>query len=253
MTRDVAAVRDTQTDRATPSPISGTVARCRRTRIACSSSMPGTSSEDRSGCRPCSSRIRRRRLPTVMEPDPIVVLARRRGDAGGQRVRALRSVVGASRQRSRQARRSDHRRRDRGLRPGAGRQRRPRRWPASGAPRISLPRSGRRRGTDRPGSWSTWSRRFVATRFIGLFETTIQDFVALATLMPIVASVGGNTGKPDGGARHPRAGLRPARPGEPAPGHAQGAHRQRDQRADVGRPRRALLPGCSTVTCGSAS
>jgi magnesium transporter len=35
---------------------------------------------------------------------------------------------------------------------------------------------------------------FVATRFIGLFETTIQDFVALATLMPIVASVGGNTG-----------------------------------------------------------
>ncbi len=35
---------------------------------------------------------------------------------------------------------------------------------------------------------------FLATRFIGLFETTIQEFVALATLMPIVASVGGNTG-----------------------------------------------------------
>jgi magnesium transporter len=35
---------------------------------------------------------------------------------------------------------------------------------------------------------------FVATRFIGLFESTIQDLVALATLMPIVASVGGNTG-----------------------------------------------------------
>jgi magnesium transporter len=35
---------------------------------------------------------------------------------------------------------------------------------------------------------------FVATRFIGLFEGTIQAFVSLATLMPIVASIGGNTG-----------------------------------------------------------
>ena len=35
---------------------------------------------------------------------------------------------------------------------------------------------------------------FVATRFIGLFESTIQELVALATLMPIVASIGGNTG-----------------------------------------------------------
>jgi magnesium transporter len=35
---------------------------------------------------------------------------------------------------------------------------------------------------------------FLATRFIGLFESTIQELVALATLMPIVASIGGNTG-----------------------------------------------------------
>lgn len=35
---------------------------------------------------------------------------------------------------------------------------------------------------------------FLATRFIGLFESTISGLVALATLMPIVASVGGNTG-----------------------------------------------------------
>ena len=35
---------------------------------------------------------------------------------------------------------------------------------------------------------------FVATRFIGVFEPTIQGFVSLATLMPIVASIGGNTG-----------------------------------------------------------
>ncbi|MGF1526146.1 MAG: magnesium transporter [Candidatus Competibacterales bacterium] len=35
---------------------------------------------------------------------------------------------------------------------------------------------------------------FVASRFIGLFEDTIERLVALATLMPIVASLGGNTG-----------------------------------------------------------
>lgn len=35
---------------------------------------------------------------------------------------------------------------------------------------------------------------FVASRVIGLFEHAIQQLVALATLMPIVASVGGNTG-----------------------------------------------------------
>ncbi len=35
---------------------------------------------------------------------------------------------------------------------------------------------------------------FLATRFISVFEHSIQQLVALATLMPIVASVGGNTG-----------------------------------------------------------
>ena len=35
---------------------------------------------------------------------------------------------------------------------------------------------------------------FVASRFIGLFESSIQQLVALATLMPVVASIGGNTG-----------------------------------------------------------
>jgi magnesium transporter len=35
---------------------------------------------------------------------------------------------------------------------------------------------------------------FLATRFIGLFEESIEGLVALATLMPIVASIGGNTG-----------------------------------------------------------
>jgi magnesium transporter len=35
---------------------------------------------------------------------------------------------------------------------------------------------------------------FIASRIIGAFEATIQQLVALAALMPIVASVGGNTG-----------------------------------------------------------
>jgi magnesium transporter len=35
---------------------------------------------------------------------------------------------------------------------------------------------------------------FVASRVIGVFAGTIQQLVALATLMPIVASIGGNTG-----------------------------------------------------------
>lgn len=35
---------------------------------------------------------------------------------------------------------------------------------------------------------------FLATRFISIFENTIEQLVALATLMPVVASVGGNTG-----------------------------------------------------------
>ena len=35
---------------------------------------------------------------------------------------------------------------------------------------------------------------FVASRVIGVFEHTISQLVALATLMPIVAGIGGNTG-----------------------------------------------------------
>jgi magnesium transporter len=35
---------------------------------------------------------------------------------------------------------------------------------------------------------------FVASRVIGQFEGTITSLSALATLMPIVASIGGNTG-----------------------------------------------------------
>lgn len=34
----------------------------------------------------------------------------------------------------------------------------------------------------------------IASRVIGLFEHTLSHLVALATLMPIVAGIGGNTG-----------------------------------------------------------
>ena len=36
---------------------------------------------------------------------------------------------------------------------------------------------------------------FCATRFIALFSASIESLVALATLMPIVASIGGNAGQ----------------------------------------------------------
>ena len=52
---------------------------------------------------------------------------------------------------------------------------------------------------DRPsrassGSWSILLRRFLASLVIGLFDATIEQMVALAVLMPIVASMGGNAG-----------------------------------------------------------
>jgi len=37
---------------------------------------------------------------------------------------------------------------------------------------------------------------FIASRAIGLFEDTITQIVALATLMPIIAGIGGNSGNP---------------------------------------------------------
>ena len=41
---------------------------------------------------------------------------------------------------------------------------------------------------------STWSPRSSRSRVIGQFEGIIQQLAALAALMPIVASIGGNTG-----------------------------------------------------------
>ncbi len=69
-----------------------------------------------------------------------------------------------------------------------------------------LARAGLREGEDMFASvWDSvrnrWSwlavnlvTAFVASRVIGLFEGSIQKLVALATLMPIVAGIGGNSG-----------------------------------------------------------
>ena len=70
----------------------------------------------------------------------------------------------------------------------------------------ALSRGGLREGEDIFASvWASLRNRwawlainlitaFVASRVIGLFESSIQQLVALATLMPIVAGIGGNSG-----------------------------------------------------------
>jgi magnesium transporter len=79
-------------------------------------------------------------------------------------------------------------------------------WDRSRAEMDALKRAGLAGDEDLFGSvWESARNRwpwlainlvtaFVASRVIGLFEATIAELVALATLMPIVASVGGNTG-----------------------------------------------------------
>ena len=74
------------------------------------------------------------------------------------------------------------------------------------AERRSLERAGLRKEEDLFAStWASARNRwpwlfinlitaFIASRVIGMFEGTIEQLVALAALMPIVASVGGNTG-----------------------------------------------------------
>ena len=75
---------------------------------------------------------------------------------------------------------------------------------------------------------------FVASRFIGLFEATIQQLVALATLMPVVASIGGNTGNQTVALVDSRARVRSAAAVQQTPPASQGADGQSLERTDVG-------------------
>ena len=118
----------------------------------------------------------------------------RAGAARRQRIRALRPRVGAGGRRARQARgTADGRRRD-GLRPGRGRSAR------AEAGRFDAGRGPVRGTLDSALNRWPWLginlvTAFVASRVIGQFEQTIRDLLgSLAALMPIVASIGGNTG-----------------------------------------------------------
>ena len=76
---------------------------------------------------------------------------------------------------------------------------------------------------------------FAASRVIGAFEHTISQLVALAALMPMVASVGGNTGNQTVALVVRGLALDQISAGaRPAPGH-QGAHHLGAQRRGVGR------------------
>ena len=55
---------------------------------------------------------------------------------------------------------------------------------------------------------------FFASRVIGGFENTIEKFVALATLMPIVAGHRRQLGKPDDDHHHPLIGTGPDHAGQ---------------------------------------
>ena len=74
---------------------------------------------------------------------------------------------------------------------------------------------------------------FIASRVISQFEDTIASVVALAALMPIVASIGGQHGQSDRRAGHPCPGVGPAPRAARAIG-AQGTDRQSGQWIDVG-------------------
>ena len=114
--------------------------------------------------------------------------------AGRQGVREIRPRLGTGRRRSRQAHRPDHR-------STAS-------WTTCGRPseQLALTRAGLRapRICSRMCATSVHNRwpwlalnlvtAFLASRVISQFEDTISSVVALAALMPIVASIGGNTG-----------------------------------------------------------
>ena len=116
------------------------------------------------------------------------------GARGREAVRGPRPRVGAGRQQRRQAARPHHDRR-------RGR-RHPRRSRSlgheHGRPRRRRGhvrrRGARARGVARSGSAINLATAFLAANVVGLFEATIEKVVALAVLMPIVASMGGIAG-----------------------------------------------------------
>ena len=156
-----------------------------------------------------------RRSSSITDRDIHPIRGRRRPGGGGAPIRALQSDLGAGRRRRRQAGRRDHRRRRGrgGAGGGVGRH------SADGrrGRRVGVAiRCGRPPGIASPGCSSISARPFSPSFVISLFEATIEQMVALAVLMPIVASMGGNAGTQTmtvavQGARHARSRSRPTR------------------------------------------
>ena len=76
---------------------------------------------------------------------------------------------------------------------------------------------------------------FVASRVIGMFESTISQLVALAALMPIVAGIGGNTGNQTITMIVRALALRQVEPGNFSLSHCARIRRGADQRHFLGR------------------
>ena len=76
---------------------------------------------------------------------------------------------------------------------------------------------------------------FIASRVIDGFEHTISQLVALASLMPIVAGIGGNTGESNYHYDCPRAGAAKYSAGDPDVPHPARDGRGANQRPRVGR------------------
>ena len=90
---------------------------------------------------------------------------------------------------------------------------------------------------------------FIASRVIGVFEGSIQQLVALAALMPIVAGIGGNSGNQTITMIVRAAALGQVDARAIAPADPQGAHRRAAERARLGRRhghrRDAAVPAAS--------
>ena len=123
--------------------------------------------------------------------------ARRAGDRGpardGPPVRALRSYERARRRREQPPRRRRHRRRRGRGHPGRGRRGHEAAWSASAT--KAWPTAFSKRSRSRvPWLIVNLGTAMLASTVIQVFGGTIQQMVALAVLMPIVASIGGNAG-----------------------------------------------------------
>ena len=196
----------------------------------------------RRSARSSSRRARRARHGDHGCRHPALSSVRRRG-GGGEGVRALRPAVGADRRRPRQVDRPRHRGRGDGLHPHLVGQRGAGARGTCARPRTCSRPCGTRRATAGRGWRSTSRRRSSRRASSAPSKSTIQQLVALAALMPIVASIGGNTGNQTVALVVRGLALDQITGVERLASPAQGAHRQPPQRAAVGHASSACFAG----------